>query len=212
LDTPNWSRQAFKITYIRQGPTNHWRASTKAITGLEQVAFTGPVAYSTARWEGEPEGHEQFATVTVVIECDPMLRDPARVPDPSVIQRMTEEAGKLGDQMFRSYHPNAAIEHDDEIDLIFPLSRDQMAQVKKGTRRNAVVPLPRGLTLTPGSEIVFAEATADPFGVPLKTEGGDHLMVTVIKSRDENYEWGGKRLHFVEWTPESVAPWFPDRD
>ena len=85
------------------------------------------MAYSTARWEGEPEGHEQFGTVTVVIECDPKVRDPSRVPDPSVIKRMTEEAGKLGDEMFRSYHPNAVIEHDDEIDLIFPLSRDQMA-------------------------------------------------------------------------------------
>ena len=45
--------------------------------------------------------------------------------------------------------------------------------------------------MTPGSEIVFAEATADPFGVPLKTDEGEHLMVKVIKSRDENYEWGG---------------------
>ncbi len=211
LDTPNWSRRAFTITYIRQGPTNHWRASTKARTGLEQAAFTGPVSYSTARWEAEPEGAEQFATVTVVIECDPRVRDPSRLLNPLVVKRMIEEAGKLGDQMFRKYHPNAVIEHDDEIDLIFPLSRDQMAQVKKGTRRDAVLPLPPGLSLTPGSEIVFVEATADPFGIPQRSEGGEHLAVKVIKSRDENYEWGGKRLHYVEWAAESVTPLFPDR-
>jgi hypothetical protein len=210
LAPPSWPRQAFTITYIRQGPANHWRASTKARAGLEQVAFTGPVSYSAARWEGQPEGEEQFATVTVLVECDPKLRDPSRVPDPLVIKRMTEEAGKLADQMFRSHHPNAVIEHDDEIDLIFPLSRDQMAQVKRGRMRNAVLPFPPGLSLTPGSEIVFVEATADPFGIPQKTEGGEHLMVTVIKSRDENYEWGGKRLHFVEWAPESVNSRFPD--
>lgn len=205
VDTPNWSRRAFTITYLRQGPTNHWRASTKARTGLEQVAVTGPVSYSTARWEGQPEGEEQFATVTVVIESDPKLRDPSHVPAPLLLKRMAQEAGNLGDQMFRSYHPNAVIEHDDEIDLIFPLSRDQMAQVKKGARRNAVLPLPPGLNLLPGNEIVFVEATADPFGIPQKHEEGEHLMVTVTKSRDENYEWGGKRLHFVEWAPESVT-------
>jgi hypothetical protein len=208
LASPSWARQAFTITYIRQGPANHWRASTKARTGLEQVAFTGPVSYSTARWEGQPEGDEQFATVTVVVECDPKLREQSRVSDPLVVKRMTEDAGELADQMFRSHHPNAVIEHDDEFDLIFPLSRAQMAQVKQGTRRNAVLPLPPGLSLTPGSEIVFVEATADPFGIPLKTGGGEYLMVTVMKSRDENYEWGGKRLHDVEWAPESVTPWF----
>jgi hypothetical protein len=210
LASPSWARQAFTITYIRQGPANHWRASTKARTELEPVGFTGPVSYSTARWEGQPEGDEQFATVTVVVECDPKLRESSRVPDQLVVKRMTEEAGKLADQMFRSHHPNAVIEHDDEIDLIFPLSRDQMAQVKKGTMRNAVLPVPPGLSLTHGSEIGFVEATADPFGIPQKTEGGEYLMVTVMKSRDENYEWGGKRLHYVEWAPESVTPWFAD--
>ena len=210
MASPSWPRQAFTTTYVRQGPSNHWRASTKARFGLEQVAFTGPVSYSTARWEGQPEGEERLATVTVVVESDPKLREPSRAADPLVIKRMTSEAGKLADQMFRSHHASAVIEHDDEVDLIFPLSRDQMAQVKKGTRRNAVLPHPTGLSLTPGSEIVFVEATADPFGIPQKTEEGEHLMVTVVKSRDESYEWGGKRLHLVEWAPESVTSRFPD--
>jgi hypothetical protein len=174
------------------------------------VDFAGPVSYSTARWEGQPEGAEQFATVTVLVEYDPKLREPLRVSDPLATKRMIAEAGKMADEMFRNHHPNAVIEHDDEVDLIFPLSRDQMAQVKKGTRRNAVLPLPPELSLTPGSEIGFVEATADPFGIPQKTEGGEHLIVTVVKSRDESYEWGGKRLHLVEWAPESVTSRFPD--
>ena len=31
------------------------------------------------------------------------------MPNPLDLKRMAEEAGKLGDQMFRSYHPDAVI-------------------------------------------------------------------------------------------------------
>ena len=65
-------RQEFNITYIRKQKTNKWTATTKRGLLYPGVKAKGAVGYRTGRWEGEREGDENLAIVTVLVDdmCD----------------------------------------------------------------------------------------------------------------------------------------------
>ncbi|MFI5456787.1 MAG: hypothetical protein ACHRXM_15175 [Isosphaerales bacterium] len=109
--TPPPVRQSYEVRYIRQGKTNIWRATTRKSDLLRGVKAEGAVGYSTALREGEREDDQMFATVTVLLEVDPQFGDAGFQVDPQVWREMAESAGALADEMFRSRHPRARVEH-----------------------------------------------------------------------------------------------------
>ena len=109
-------RQAFRVTYSRQGETNTWRGETKREGRYRRVKAKGAVAYSTARWEGEQPGSEKFATVSVLLEVDPGFDRENLFIHPAVWRVMADQARELADRMFKERHPDAVIEHDSDED------------------------------------------------------------------------------------------------
>jgi hypothetical protein len=108
-----WIRLPYRVTYYRQGKTNHWRARTESEGLLRGVRAKGAVSYSTALWEGESPEDVNFAIVSVFLEIDPQFDD-QDLEHPDVGQTMAEQARAMADGMFRSRHPEAIIEHDRE--------------------------------------------------------------------------------------------------
>ena len=104
----------FSVSYTRQGDTNNWQARTKQGDLFRDTKATGAVAYSTARWEGEPEGAEKQATVAVLLEVGPQFDDPKILEDPNVQRVTRREAATIADEMFKHHHPGAVIEHVDD--------------------------------------------------------------------------------------------------
>jgi hypothetical protein len=109
-------RLSFTVTYTRHDETNHWEAHAKRGRLFRGIQASGAASYSTARWGGEPGGTERFAMVSVLIDVGPQFDDRKSLNDPNVRQLMMQQAMILGDEMFRSHHPDAVIEHvnDDE--------------------------------------------------------------------------------------------------
>src|ERR1017187_1924712 len=68
-------RQEFNITYLRKRKSNEWTAMTKRGQLYPGVKATGAVGYTTGLWQGEREGDENQATVTVFVECEPTMCD-----------------------------------------------------------------------------------------------------------------------------------------
>ena len=60
------------------------------------------------------------ASVTVLLEIGPRFDDQAVLSDPNVISVMTTQAQDEADEMFRSYHPDAVIEHVNNDALLAP--------------------------------------------------------------------------------------------
>ncbi len=108
-------RLSFTLSYTRKGETNHWEARTKQGDLYRAVRAKGAVAYTTARRESESDGTEKHATVSVFLEIGPQFDDPRVLKDPGVLREMKWQAGIVGDEMFKSHHSGAVIEHlDDE--------------------------------------------------------------------------------------------------
>ena len=107
-------RQEFDVTYIRIRNTNKWIATTRRGALYTGVRAKGAVAYTTGKWEGDDE--ENHGIVTVFLECDPTMCDAHSHVLPEAWPEMTERARQLADQMFKSRHPDAVIEHDVEED------------------------------------------------------------------------------------------------
>lgn len=72
------------------------------------------MSYSTARSEGEQEGTERFATVAVLLDVGPRFDDRRSLNDPNVRRVMRQQAAIVADGMFKSYHPDAEVEHDED--------------------------------------------------------------------------------------------------
>ncbi len=107
------SRQSFRVRYVRQTGSNNWVANTKWEGLYKGMNAKGAVAYSTARWEGEPQQEERYATVAVFVESHPRLDEEDLHDHPSVLRKMIEETRELADAMFKARHPDARIEHRD---------------------------------------------------------------------------------------------------
>ncbi len=105
-------RQEFNITYIRTPKSNKWTATTKRGLLYPGVKAKGAVGYTTGRWEGEREGDENHAIVTVLVECDRSMCDSHSRVRPTAWPVMTATARELADRMFRTRHQDALIEHE----------------------------------------------------------------------------------------------------
>ncbi len=106
-------RQEFDITYIRRQKANEWTASTERGRLYQGVKAKGAVGYSTGLWEGEREGDENHAIVTVLVECDRTLCDSHSRVRPTAWPVMTAKARELADRMFMTRHEDARIEHQE---------------------------------------------------------------------------------------------------
>ena len=78
------------------------------------MSAKGAVAYSTALWEGEKEGDEDHATVSVLLEVDPNFDEENTFIHPDVWNLLKSQARQMADEMFKSRHPDAVIEHSEE--------------------------------------------------------------------------------------------------
>lgn len=108
---PETLRQEYTVRYVRQGRTNQWRATAEPGKLLRDVKAKGAVAYATARRGDETLDDENFALVSVLLELDPRCDDRALTTSPGVWQVLSHQAGQAADEMFRSHHPDALIEH-----------------------------------------------------------------------------------------------------
>lgn len=115
VETPGL-RQEFDITYNRRQKTNEWTATTKRGHLYRGVKAKGAIGYTTGRWEGEREGDENYAMVTVFLECDHTMCDNHSRVRPRAWPAMTATARQLADRRFLSRHPDAIIEHEDKAD------------------------------------------------------------------------------------------------
>ncbi len=88
----------------------------------------------------------------------------------------------------------------------FPTDRNELSSMKTGHRHDAVVPVSpaAAMELDAGSPITFFEAASDAFGTPYYVPGGEALGFTLTRVRDEEYDWGGKKLYYVAWDPDVV--------
>ncbi len=111
LQTPGL-RQEFDVIYIRKPKTNKWRATTKRGQLFSGIKAKGAVGYTTGRWEGEHEGDENHAIVTVLVECDQTMCDSLSRVRPTAWPAMTATARQLADRMFKTRHEDAQIEHE----------------------------------------------------------------------------------------------------
>ena len=106
-------RQEFDITYIRKQKTNKWTATTKRGQLYQGVKAKGAVGYTTGRWEGEREGDENHAVVTVLVECNQTMCDSHSRVRPTAWPAMTATARELADRLFKTRHQDALIEHEE---------------------------------------------------------------------------------------------------
>ena len=111
IQTPGL-RQEFDVTYIRKQKTNRWTATTKRGQLYPGMKAKGAVGYTTGRWEGEEAGDEDHAIVTVFVECEQaMINSHSRIRT-TAWPVMTATARELADQMFKTRHQDALIEHE----------------------------------------------------------------------------------------------------
>jgi hypothetical protein len=105
-------RQEFKITYTRRPKTNQWTATVKRGLLYPGVKAKGAVLYTTGMWQGEQEGEENHAVVTVLVECDESMCDSHSRIRPTALPVMAATAREHADRMFRTRHQDALIEHE----------------------------------------------------------------------------------------------------
>ena len=105
-------RQSFMVSYYRQGDTDIWHTKSKAGELYRGIKTKGAVGYSTTRWEGEKEGDEKHASVSVLLEVTPDPDSQIVFMHPALEQVWARQAEEMADEMFRERHPNAQVEHD----------------------------------------------------------------------------------------------------
>jgi hypothetical protein len=108
---PETLRQSYTVHYVRQGQTNQWRATAERRNMIKNVRDKGAVAYTSAHWQGQNPGDENFALVSVLLELDPRCNDRDLIVNPGVWQLFGHQAVLAADEMFRTHHPEAIIEH-----------------------------------------------------------------------------------------------------
>jgi hypothetical protein len=108
-------RQSFLITYVRQGDTNNWLATTRRKEFYRGFRAKGIASYSTALWNGDKPEDQKFALIYVLMEVDPELDEQAVLANPSLLIALAGQARMLADQMFKDKYSNAAITHDHVI-------------------------------------------------------------------------------------------------
>ncbi len=105
-------RQEVDVTYIRKQKTNRWTATIKRGQLYRGMKAKGAVGYTTGRWEGEEAGDEDHAIVTVLVECDQTMCDSHSRVRPTAWPAVVAAARELADQMFKTRHQDALIEHE----------------------------------------------------------------------------------------------------
>ena len=108
-------RQSFRVVYCRQGDTDQWNGETTQGRLYRDLEAKGAVSYSTAHWEGDGPGRVLTASVSVLLEVDPLFDRDNFVIHPDVRQLMADQAREMADRMFKEKHPDAVIEHDLEV-------------------------------------------------------------------------------------------------
>ncbi len=114
---PETLRQSYIVRYVRQGRTSQWRATAERGKMLKNLRTKGAVTYKAAHWEGQNPSEENFALVTVLLELDPRCDDRDLIVNPAVWELFSRQAGMAADEMFRSHHPEAIIEHTNEVEV-----------------------------------------------------------------------------------------------
>jgi hypothetical protein len=105
-------RQSFLVSYIREGSTNTWRATTQRKEFYRGHAAKGAVSYSKAQWAGEKPEDQRFALIYVMVEVSPGLDESAILTNPIMIVHLSEQAQLLADQMFKERNPDSTILHE----------------------------------------------------------------------------------------------------
>jgi hypothetical protein len=108
-------RQSFTISYVRQGNSNEWSATTRKGELYRRVRPKGVVSYSTALYEGEKPEDQRFALIHVLVEVEPLLDERTIAANPVILSHLVEQAQSLADGMFRQRHPAAEIHHHDMV-------------------------------------------------------------------------------------------------
>lgn len=111
MATETLPKRAYTVSYVR-GTGNTWSASIKERPGPWDIDFEGVASYSTAMWEGEEEGDERFALITVF----PTMNSEVSVP---TLSQLRDEALRLANEAFIERHPGAVIELEEDD----PISR-----------------------------------------------------------------------------------------
>ncbi|AGA31405.1 hypothetical protein [Singulisphaera acidiphila] len=106
-------RQSFTVTYSRDGESNDWTATVKR-GPIYRMQAKGAISYSAASWTGATAADQKFANVSVLIEIDPRFAHPDLLALPDMKKLTANQARKLADEMFKQYHPDAVIEHDED--------------------------------------------------------------------------------------------------
>jgi hypothetical protein len=87
---------------------------------------------------------------------------------------------------------------------VFPTDEKVLDEIKSGRRHQSIVPVPGGVSLTPGDSVIFLEAKFDPFGVPYYNRSGDTISVALTRAKDDGHLWGNYKLYSIEWDREEV--------
>ena len=102
-------RVEFSVAYTRLGTSRQWRATVKRGRVYPGMKARGAVAYTAARWEGEPLEDEKHGIVTVFLK--PPTSDVFLEPSTGDADAwMATEARRLADDMFVRLHPDAQVE------------------------------------------------------------------------------------------------------
>jgi hypothetical protein len=104
-------RQSFLITYVWQGKSTDWVATTRRQEFYLGHEENGAISYSTAQWAGEDPGGEKFAHVYVMVEVASGLDESAILSNQIMMIHLGKQARLAVDQLFREKHPDASITH-----------------------------------------------------------------------------------------------------
>lgn len=116
-------RLSFTVAYRRNGDPNHWTAAIQRGEFYRGMKAKGAVSYTTAGYAEETPADQGFAMVGVLVNLDPRLNRPDLLDQPDWKRMTADQARKAADEMFKSHHPDAVIEHDlDEEDVREPIS------------------------------------------------------------------------------------------
>lgn len=109
-------RLVSRFVYSRQGDENRWLSWLNSDAGefLEGVNLEGAIAYSAAHWEGEDSEGIRQATVTVLTSVNSELVQSGALRNPALRDEFTRQARSQADALFRSRHPGAVIEVNEE--------------------------------------------------------------------------------------------------
>ncbi len=107
-------RLSCTVSYRREDESNVWRATTQMDDLLSGVKAKGAVGYSTAHYEGESLAAVKHAHVMVFIAVDPQFDKSHIESFPELRRALYKQAAVMADEMFKTQHPDAVIEHAED--------------------------------------------------------------------------------------------------